>query len=242
MLKRFLLAYTVFYSVSVAAKIAESKDFYGEMINGDFAHWPRGHERRHCRGETFKKCIESLIAFDYRHPEKIVDFWVMGKDFKGVSRNVQSFYGYGDWISFKIYDLIDRVLCIPTDKAGVDLYMYKEPIKGAALYKFGDQTHAITSQEVSDVVTELLNVYRNYKAPPFADRPLSIMEVETCLCKGKSNYNGHYSLGNDTVDIYKGLEEGDWGDLAQELKFALQPYYDQWKDMPWDQRNVKITV
>lgn len=240
MLKRFLLGYMIFYSVGVAAKVAESKNFWKSVMQMDIDHAPRGHERRHMRGQAFQNCIQYMMSLNLS-PDAIIDRMANGSDFQTISSNVQEFCGFGPWISFKFYDLMDRVLQLATDKEGVDLYMYKDPVKGAALYKFHDQKHKITKQEVHDVVGELLGVYRRYKAPPFLDRPLSVMEIETCMCKAKANFNGHYPLGNDVIEIYHGLE--GYGDLAQQLKQSLQPYYDYWMEgYTWEQRNVKITV
>lgn len=223
-LKRFLLAYWIFYSAGVAAHIAEagSKLFYAELCKGNESHYPRGHERRHLRGEGFANCMDSIQAFGC--PEKVVDFMIDADDFQSISTRVQSFCGFGPWISWKIADMTDRVVYKYVDFSTAELGMYKDPVKGAALVKFGDQKHPILVEEVHEVVEWSLRNLSNYKSPPFDDRPLNVQEIETCLCKYKSYINGHYPYGNDTKDIYEGLD--GWGDLADALKLELKPYHD----------------
>jgi hypothetical protein len=222
MLKRFLLAYWIFYSAGVAAKVAESKDFFGTLIQGDIDHWPRGHERRHLRGNNFKNCMTNLMLY-HAKPETLVDCMTYGKNFQSIAVEVQKFCGFGPWISWKIADMTERVLCKPVDFSNAELGVYRDPVKGAALIKFGDQKHAITTDELYNVVKQLLKDFKGYMAPPYQDRPLNIQEIETILCKYKSYVNGHYPLGNDTMDIYHGLQ--GWGDLAQQLSVSLEPYY-----------------
>jgi hypothetical protein len=213
---------SVYYSVGVAAYMAESDDFYAAMTHGDEARWPRGHERRHMRGQVFHNCLNGLRDYE---PESVVDYMTQCNTLYGISKHVQEFNGFGQWISWKIADMTERVLQKPVDFSNAELGVYKDPVKGAALIKFGDQKHTITTLELHGVVNQLLNDFKGYKAPPFQDRSLNIQEIETILCKYKSYINGHYPLGLDTEDIYHGLD--GWGDLAQELKQALEPYYSE---------------
>lgn len=239
-LKRWLLAYWIFYTAGVSSRLSEESnphDYYDLMRYGNGNQWPRGHERRHMRGETCYKTIDALAS--YGPPEKVVDRLTSGRTFDNHTKIVSRFYGFGTWISFKIYDMMERVLRIQTDINNVNLYIYRDPVKGAALWEFGDQNHDITQDELGCVVDCLLRMFRGNLAPPYLDRPLSPMEIETILCKAKSNYNGHYPLGNDVIDIYDGLPY--WGDTAQELSRLLEPLYQIWANYPYD-RNVKVII
>ena len=220
MLKRFLLAYWVFYSAGVACKIAESKNFYRTMFYGNDNKWPRGHERRHMRGKNFMLCVSELQR--YGCPESIVDSMTDGDTFQDISTNTQLFRGFGPWIGWKVADMTERVLCHSVDFSDAELGVYRDPVKGAALLRFGDQKHPITLNELHEVVNQLQSDFGNYKAPPYLDRPVNIQEIETILCKYKSYINGHYPIGNDTYEIHEGLK--GCGDMAQELEHHLDVY------------------
>lgn len=240
-MKRWLLAYWIFYSAGVSSRLSEvsnPKAYYDMMEQGNENHWPRGHERRHMRGQTFDKTLASLRASG--PPEKVVDVLTRGRTFENHTNIVRRFYGFGPWIAFKIFDMMERVLKIPTDINNVNLYIYRDPVKGAALWKFGDQNHPITSDELWEVVCELMTIFGGYMAPPYLDRPLSPMEIETILCKAKSNVNGHYPLANDVFDIMHGLP--GWGDTAQELERLLEPLCGVWCDWTYEERNVRVAI
>lgn len=240
-MKRWLLAYWIYYSAGVSSRLSEVSNptaYYRMMRYGNDNRWPRGHERRHMRGQTF---IETVLGLEkYGAPEKVVDHLTCALDFDMHTRVVSKLYGFGQWIAFKIFDMMERVLRIPTNIDNVNLYIYRDPVKGAALWEFGDQNHNITHDELGCVVCELMKMFKGYSAPPFMDRPLSPMEIETILCKSKSNYNGHYPLGNDVIDIQHGL--GGWGDTAQELECLLKPLYNVWEAWSYEDRNVRVIV
>lgn len=217
---RFLLGYWVYYSAGVACKLAESKNFYQEMVYGDQQHWPRGHERRHMRGANFLNTVSGLKR--YGEPEQVVAAMVKGKDFQTIGKHVQQFHGFGQWIAWKVADMVERVLQQPVSFDDADIAVYKDPVKGAALIGYGDQHYPITKTQVKQVFDYLEVDFGAYKAPPYLDRRINIQEMETVACKYKAYINGHYPLGLDTFDIYHGLR--GWGDLAQELSRYLKPY------------------
>lgn len=222
-LLRWLLGYWVFYSAgpsSYLSEITSPKAYYDAMFQGDLDRWPRGHERRHMRGQAFIDTLEGLKSFG--SPEKVAYAMIKGNDFQTISNNAQKFTGFGPWISWKIADMTERVLCKSVDFSSANLYMYKDPVKGAALLKYNDQHHKMTPDDVQEVVDLLLDTFFNYTAPPYDDRPLNIQEIETILCKYKSYINGAYPPGLDTHEIYEGLDE--WGYVADCLKIYLKPW------------------
>lgn len=242
-MKRWLLGYWIFYAAGPASVLSEEpqpKRYYERMLRGNDNHWPRGHERRHMRGEAFNKTVLGLM--EHGAPEFVVDKMVSQRNFADHTRVMSQFWGFGPWISFKIYDMMERVLGIPTDIENVDLYIYRDPVKGAALYEFGDQNAPITRDELWEVICELLQVFRGYKAPPFMDRYLSPMEIETILCKAKSNVNGHYPLANDVFDIYHGLHNAPHSDTGFELRGLMSVLVQPWKHWTDEERNVRIAI
>jgi hypothetical protein len=224
---KFLLGYWIYYSAGCACKLAESRNFYDLAFVGDSEHWPRGHERRHMRGDIFKNTVTGLAQFG--PPEKVVEFMLDGKDFQSIAKRVQSFSGFGPWISWKVADMAERVVNLPVKFDNAEIGVYRDPVKGAALIGFGDQHYPIKLDEVHAVFSRLQSDFGQRKAPPYLDRLVNIQELETICCKWKSHVNGHYPLGLDTKEIYHGLEDG-CGDLAAELKGYLKPYYELWSE------------
>jgi hypothetical protein len=212
-LKRILLAYFCYYSCGVAARIAESKDFYAAMWQGIEERWPRGMERRYFWGKQAENTIAGLQAWG--EPEAIVDYMTIHKTFQDASDAVQEFTGFGPWLGWKIVDCAERILAIPVDFSESTLGIYKDPVQGAAFVRFGDWRHPITEDELDEEVERQVVEFRDLLAPPFYDRPINIQEVETNLCKFKAHYKHAYPMGNDTFHVREGLI--GWGDLAQEL-------------------------
>lgn len=226
-LKRWLLAYWCYYSAGTASHIAEQPDFYAAMrqkFSGE-GQYPRGHERRHFRGNDGWKAIEYLEQFGA--PEKVVDHIYTGAmDYQSVAGRAMQFKLFGPWIAWKICDMGERVMCLDVDFSNTNLYMYKDPVQGAALYMYEDWQHPISKEEVGWVVEDILEVLgdmrvarQSFLAPPHLDRPLNIQEVETLLCKYKAHVKGHYPINFDLTEIRHGLV--GWGDLAQQLLGVL---------------------
>lgn len=218
-LKRWLLAYWCYYSSGPASYIAECPDFYDAMYDG-FAgvdQYPRGHERRHFRGNAGLEALQFLET--YGPPEKVVDYIYEGGplDFQSVANRAMKFKLFGPWIAWKIADMGERIMCYPIDFSNANLNMYKDPVQGAALYTFGDWQHPIKPDEVHAAVYRAEKDLSRYTAPPFLDRPLNVQEIETCFCKYKAHVKGAYPINFDTLEITHTLKSGKWGDLAEEL-------------------------
>lgn len=139
-------------------------------------------------------------------------------DYESVARRAQQHHGFGPWISFKIADMIDRVLGHHVDFTQAQVFMFTDPVKSALMLwrlRTGmpekaqpkDQQRAITQ-----VVEYLTEHFSGYTAPPAHDRPVGLQEVETILCKWKSSMNGHYPLWNDTDEINLSLRK--WSSVA----------------------------
>jgi hypothetical protein len=217
-MSRWLLAYWCYYSAGTASFITEQKNFYKAMRMCIDRGYPRGHERRHFRGDAAVRGINGLQAFG--SPEKVVEYMINGKTFQEIARSVQSFPQFGPWIAWKVADMTERILQRPVDFSDAELGVYRDPVKGAALIWYGDQRHDIELDALHKTVELSLDMFGHHMAPPYLDRPVNIQEIETILCKYKSHYNGHYPMGNDSYEIAHGLK--GWGDLAQHMGLCLK--------------------
>lgn len=208
-LKRWLLAYSMFYHVGVANWLSEYKGqrYWQEAFAGlpgtKLGGFPRGEERRHFRGLSANTAIKFMREFE---PEAVVDSWYRQLDFAGVSKNVQKYPLYGPWIAFKLADMGERCLRLPIDFSNCELGVYQEPRAGAALVLTGDSHAAITNPQLLEVVNYVLSNLKGYMAPPRFDRPINIQEAETILCKYKSMKGGHYYVGKDIEAVKRAAE------------------------------------
>lgn len=224
-LKRWLVAYWCFYHCGLASYASEfsSHEFWdvlhkaaaNKTPNPTGGRWPRSAERRHFRGEAAVTCISRLRLQYGAKPEAMVDYVSKGKTLEGVTKLVKEHHLFGDWIAFKVADMLERVLQVPVE-FGAEVLMYKEPMEGAL--RGYQEAHPGSSPEslawaVKTISTELKRKLRGYKAPPNYDRPLGIQELETIYCKFKSHQNGHYPIGKDIREIHHGLH--DWEAVSE---------------------------
>ncbi len=218
--KRWLVAYWCFYhagfacyaSGSMPSKFWDVMNLAAENLKSapPGGRWPRGSERRHARGGQGIKMVEHLES-TYRTPEMMVDTILDGpRDFASVRKRVKTHYLFGDWIAFKVGDMLERVLHEHVDFSEADVFMFKDPVKGAELV--WDSWGWDAELDIPEVVLQLKREFKEFKAPPDYNRPIGLQEVETILCKWKSHLNGHYPLNNDITEIREGLE--GWGTAA----------------------------
>lgn len=226
--QRFLVAYWCLYHVGASCFVAEHEGqaFWQQLmlaaVNTEPAptggRWPRGHERRHFRGEQGVRAVRELTS-RYERPEEMVHYvmgWAEREDpqpFTEVTARVREHRGFGPWIAFKIADMLDRCLGHPVDFSEAAVFMFKDPVKAALMVwrqKLGMPDFAQPRDEagaIHEVVEHLRMTFDHFTAPPQHDRPVGLQEIETVLCKWKSHVNGHYPLWNDTDEINAGLEE-----------------------------------
>lgn len=218
LMRKWLVAYWLFYHVGVSSDIASADDFWDRVIQlHDTA--PRGTERRHFRGRSSRDAIEVLSYFD---PVSLVDD-IIGEEptAESIGRQARLLPQFGPWISWKIADMVDRVLNITVDFSEANVAIYGDVVKAATMVsdRWGEDFG------LDEVIERLLRAFTGHLAPPFYDRPINIQEIETVLCKIKSHWHNHYPLGKDTVEIYHGFH--GWGDLAEHIQsfvpIHLQP-------------------
>ena len=230
--KRWLVAYWCFYHCGVASWMSEhgGDEFWQQMLIA--AHnledapaptggrWPRGHERRHFRGQAGIKAVNSLQQQYSDCPSLMVDYILeAGHDFKDVSKRTCEHHLFGPWIGFKVGDMVERVLGHHVDFSEAAVFMFKDPLKSALMLwrrKSGLPESAKPKNQdavIHEIVEYLTDHFKDYKAPPRYDRPVGLQEVETILCCWKSHVNGHYPKFNDIDDIVAGT--APWIDHSQ---------------------------
>lgn len=225
-LKRFLVAYWCFYDVGASCFLSEAEgpDFWARMVTAARndrptpinTRWPRGHERRHFRGEQAVKAVSELMEKYFDHPEKMVDYiFGAAPSFKDVTARAREHRGFGPWIAFKVADMIDRVLGVEV-QFSYDDAMYDNPQKGALLVYEQNRGDIVKNHDDHRIqwAVEFLREHFGHKlAPPDYTRCLNLQEYETIFCKWKSHLSGHYPLNNDIREIQAGLEA--WAPVSQ---------------------------
>lgn len=231
---RLVLAYWCFYHLGTAAWIASAKtraEYWTRMQVaaenvGEPKPWPRGAERRHFRGAQAVSAISEL-ARDFKDATDVMNhiFPRSPIPFSEVTRNAQTLRGFGDWISFKIADMGERVLRLQVDFADCHLGFYKDPRQGAVFAwlaldepvengllhpsELGDRPweYSLSDEEFKRIVDKTISHFRKapYKAPPHRDRSVNVQEIETIMCKYKSHFKGHYPLLKDTHEVREAL-------------------------------------
>lgn len=241
-LKRWMVAYWCFYHAgfaSYACKFSGVRFWNALMraaVNQDRSlvggRWPRGTERRHARGAQGVAMIDYLRNA-YRFPEKMVDSILAGsRDFASIRKRVKTHHLFGDWIAFKVGDMLERILGERVDFSEADVFMFKDPVKGAQMvWESWPNSHPKEFSNPKEMITTVVYVleknFSSFLAPPSYDRPIGLQEVETILCKWKSHMNGHYPLNNDIREIREGLK--GWGKEA-ELFLKYMPEENTYED------------
>lgn len=222
-LSRWLIAYWCLYHGGAASHLSEfeGNDFWRGLATAAAnvepaphgGRWPRGHERRHFRGKAATNAVAQLQARYGPLPEDMVEYIAEGApSYERVAERAQEHPLFGPWISFKIADMVDRVLMEHVNFTNAAVFMFKDPEKAALMLwrqHLGlpetahpkDKTGAI-----EQVVSYLKGEFKDLTAPPSHDRPVDLQEVETVLCKWKSHMNGHYPLFNDIDEITEGTK------------------------------------
>lgn len=240
-LARFCLAYWLFYHVGVAARIAQrpSKKFFS-TCRREYRTCPRGTERRHFRGKKGLEAINQLEEMSHGKPEWIVWFIygdhtnakarkVIGQamPFSTVRDRVLSLPQFGPWMAFKVADMGERVLGYKIDFSDCDLEMYRDPVKGAALVRYGDPNKKIGPKGIRQALARCKKRFGGMPAPPVVDgvwaRMCSLQEFETVLCKYKSHFNGHYKPGKDWKEIRAALKDSG-STLGTRLRRTLSTF------------------
>jgi len=227
-LYRYLLAYWCFYHTGVSAWLSEleGKDYFWAMEAAaanfpdnrpcdmprtpQFNSWPRGSERRHFRGQ---KCVNAVqrLAATFKDGSDAVQSLLKKRGDMVIMETVKQWPMFGDWIAFKVVDMLERCAGVNCQISPDLVLMYDEPAKALNLLVTAGNVDA---SEV-DYWNALLKHFSKFKAPPDMKRACGPTEAETVCCKWKSYMGGHYWIGKDIKEHREALH--GWGETAQKI-------------------------
>lgn len=208
---RWLVAYWSFYHAGLCCWIVDHRAPFWiammEVAQGGTA-FPRGTERRHFRGDL---AITSVTKMRAKFPtaESLVNWLIKaGPRASGVISQVKTLHGFGEWISWKVPDMIERLGLAPLRFEEEDLKLMFPPVQRGAQEVFNRYCEGIEPDQYQQMRWAHQYALSNlswHLAPPLLDRPLNVQETETLFCKWKAHLNGHYEPGKDTHEIREGL-------------------------------------
>ena len=242
LLCNWLLAYWCFYHCGTASWIASGTEMdpVSVAFNNPKSYWlrffeaagskdyPRSSERRHFRGENALKCVRYLLESRLTPSDIVGRLSSHGKPqtLPSVIAEAKKIYGFGDWIAFKIADMLSCLGLAKTEfKYEDSLTFYDSPREGGVI-SFNCY-HSLTAQRNTDDATKLhwavtylqqeLAHNLKLKAPPQRNRLIHYQEIETILCKFKSHSKGKYQVGHDIAEVKESLLRYSKCRLSQKL-------------------------
>jgi len=202
---RWLVAYWCYYHAGLCCWVSERKDYWGAMarvVQEGTLH-PRGTERRHFRGKLAVDSIERLRR-QFRDATDMVD-WLAdaGPSAAAVMKRVKTLHGFGEWICWKVPDMLERLALAAIQFRGDDVFrMFTSSRQGAEELA---SRHLDPPSSLLDSHNWLVDNLGPLPAPPLYDRPINVQETETIFCKWHSHLGGHYPMGKDSYEIRLGL-------------------------------------
>lgn len=215
----WLLAYWSFYHSGTASLIVDSPNYWETYKAAcESKEFPRGHERRHFRA---KIAYQSYLDLSNKFPNS---YWAVeslksAKTLAEVTERVKTWYGFGDWIAFKVADMLERLAVAPIEFEVDRVFLFDSPRKGAQIlwtYLKGNDNYpkpVDLANWASDYIVSNISRY----APPRYERKINVQEAETILCKWKSYLSGHYKIGEDVESLQKALLRFPKCKLSQKL-------------------------
>jgi len=213
---QWLLAYWCYYNAGLCCWVVDQRDYWNavEQVALGGKEYPRGTERRHFRGEIAVKSIEQL-----RERGEAIDIvtWLAsaGPLAANIMNRVTTLYGFGQWIKWKIPDMLDRLQLFPVQFFDSDLrHMFKSSLDGA---NQSFKQYGLVGEPLQAAHDYLIDSLGKLTAPPLHDRLINVQETETIFCKWKSHLHGHYPIGKDTKEVRHSLLRYAKTKTAQEL-------------------------
>lgn len=223
-LSKWLVAYWCFYHCGTASWITDQPNFFVAMEQAAASKdWSRGSERRHFRGEQARKAVADMQRH-YRNPDTIIQM-ICGElneqyTLHQVAEKTKTLRGFGDWIAFKVADMIERLgLCDVRFRPSDVFQMFESPRLGAELMY---STYGGSGSPYEWAISSLSSRLSKHKAPPRFERTINIQELETILCKWKSHMNGHYEVGKDILEVREGLHKYPNSKTAKEILLGMK--------------------
>lgn len=220
---RWLVAYWCFYSSGFASLASErvGRGFWQLMteaaVNTTDAptggRWPRGAERRHFRGKTAVEGVKQLEEYYGSRPEGMIDYLVSGKmDIDSVIQRAKTHKYFGNWIAFKISDMIDAVLRIRVAQDDLTVFLYDSPRKSIDECYLSGAITGGSGDRYENAMNWLWGQLQECKIPHKPTSAPDWFSLETVWCKHLSHMHGHYPLYKDTIEIREGLEP--WSEIS----------------------------
>lgn len=216
---RWLIAYWLFYSAGFASWVAEKTGptFWQGLATAAenttttpfLARWPRGAERRHFRGAAAAKAVRLLHERYGSKPEKMLDFLCGGEmDIESVICRAKTHYLFGDWISFKVADMLDAVWGVPVGQHNLEAFLYKTP-RASILESWKEGRLPLKAVTQESAVVEAMYWLRQQlgeqTVPHKPGASPDWFSLETVWCKHHSHLHGHYPLLKDVREISMGV-------------------------------------
>ncbi len=224
---RWLVAYAAYYNCAVACWMStfEGEAFWQRMLIAAAnelptpigTRWPRGHERRHFRGAAALSGVRDWWA---RHdiPERMFEHIAeAAPSMSAVLERAKRHRSIGNWLSFKVADLIDACMGKAIDQTDVGLFLYETP-REALWYVWESRGYHADSKDlaVHAMLSLLETAFAPYRIPHKPGQPIDMFCLETIACKHGSHRSGHYPLNNDIDEINHGLS--DWRETSQAVE------------------------
>lgn len=213
--KKMLVSMLMFYDTGVACQLTETPDDqYWAKVDEIYPTAKRGKARRHFRGENGRKSIESIKKF--WTPEQ---FWdaMYADNYTKIRKNFDPVSGFGDYFIWKYADFCDRVFDTPVDMSSAVQYLPKEPRRGAKI--IAEEMGLSNPDDFDATIKYCLDECEKIglKASPSFDRPISVLEIETCYCGYKHLVEGDDWAGSDLDKVHDSLN-GIPGRLADAMR------------------------
>lgn len=220
---KWLVCYWCYYHAGLSCWAVSQRDFFGTLLKiaeGE-TNYPRGTERRHFRKNLAISSVNNLKD-KFSSAEDMVD-WLLdaGPSASNIMKRVKTLRGFGEWICWKIPDMLERLDLGMVEFVEQDLeHMFKTSKEGAkTLCNVYDLNATNNLQEAHHFLIRRLG---KRLAPPRYERVINVQETETILCKWKSHLGGHYPVGKDTIEIEAGLLDYNRKLCARKLLRGLQ--------------------
>lgn len=215
---RWLVAYWLFYDAGFACWASEHEYFWAALALAAEnttptpygGRWPRGTERRHFRGSKASDAVMSLIKCYGNKPENMLDYLLDGAmDVRSVMERAKHHLMFGDWIAFKVADMLDAILGTQVDQSDLSVFLYDTPRKSILEHYHKDLlelAYGLDDKVVLDLAMSWLWMQlKELRIPHKPESAPDWFSLETVWCKHLSHLHGHYPLYKDIDEITHGV-------------------------------------
>lgn len=204
----WLLAYWSFYHSGTSSLIVADDNYWDKYRQAcESKEYPRGHERRHFRAKIAYNSYLDLSS-KYSSGSEAVKSLLSATTLYEVTQRVKTWYGFGDWIAFKVADMLERLALAEIEFEVDRVFLFDSPREGAKILwnsLRGNEVEPSPAKLANWATENIVSNLTQFKAPPRYERNLNVQEAETILCKWKSYLKGHYVIGEDVESLQRAL-------------------------------------